>query len=82
MRHTENKDETVTKTTKTDAVVEKRKDMQKLLLPKTMWGEKVTDNCWHFKYLDAIYEAGGGEMTDVRRRTVMSRTRFGQLRHI
>ena len=47
-----------------------------------MWGEKAADNCWHFKYLGAIYEAGGGEMTDVRRRITMARTRFGQLRHI
>ena len=81
MRHKENKDETITRTAKIDAVVEKRKEMQKLL-PKVMWGEKAADNSWHFKYLGAIYEAGGGEMTDVRRRIAMARTRFGQLRHI
>ena len=46
-------------------------------------GEKeVAANCWHSKYLDSIYEVGGGEITDVRKRIAMDRTRFGQLRHI
>ena len=55
--------------------------MQKLLL-KARWGEQEAENCWDFKYLGSIYEAEGGEMTDVKKRIVMVRTRFGQVRHM
>ena len=64
-----------------DAIIEKRKEMQKKM-PKAKWGEKEADNCWLFKYLGSIYEAGGGEMTDVKRRIAMTRQRFGRMRHI
>ena len=39
------------------------------------------DNARRFRYLDSIFEAGGGQMTDVERRVVMEAQRFGQMRH-
>ena len=79
--HSEQKDTVVTATAMADAIIGKRKEMQNKM-SKTKWGEKEADNCWLFKYLDSIYEAGGGEMTDVKRRIAMARQRFGRMRHI
>ena len=45
-------------------------------------GELVVTNCWDFKYLGSIFEDGGGQMCDVKRRIVMARQRFDKLRHL
>ena len=51
-------------------------------LPKVRWGELEADNAWRFRYLDSIFEAGGGQMADVERRVTMTSQRFDQMRHI
>ena len=79
--HFEDKQEKITQTAKVDAVLEKRKAMQNAL-PKVRWGEREADNTWQFKYLGSIFEAGGGDMADVRRRIAMATQRFGKLRNI
>ena len=61
--------------------MEKIKVMQNDL-PKGRWGEHEADNTLLFNYLGSIFEAGGGEMTDVRARIAMTMQRFGKLRNI
>ena len=58
--------------------------MEKLqsLLPKVKWGDKEADNCWWFRYLGSIFEAGGSQMADVQRRINLAVARFGKMRHI
>ena len=73
-RHSEQKDNMTTTTAIHDAITEKRKEMQKLL-PKVQWGRLSADNCWQLKYLGSIYEAGGGELADVKRRIAMAKQR-------
>ena len=34
------------------------------------------------KYLGAMFEVGGGQLADVRRRTAMTKQRFGKMRHL
>ena len=64
-----------------DAIQQKRKSMQDLL-PKVKWGNIEADNTWQFIYLGSLFEAGGGDMPDVRRRIAMATQRFGKLRHL
>ena len=35
-------------------------------MPKVKWGDTDTINVWRTKYLDSMFEAGGGCMTDVK----------------
>ena len=51
-------------------------------LPKVQWGDIQIDNCWHFKYLGAQFEAGGGQLYDVRKRVAMAKQRHDKMRHI
>ena len=44
--------------------------------------KQKTDNYWCLKYIDSIYETGCGEMTELKGRIVMTRQRFGWMRHI
>ena len=46
------------------------------------WGEQKVENNWQFKYLGALFEAGGSHLPDVSRRIAMARQRFGKMRHI
>ena len=55
--------------------------MQKML-PNVCWGELKVDNCWLFEYLGSLFQPDGEQMTDVRRRCAMAKTRAGSLRHI
>ena len=71
----------VTKSTVTAATVAKRVDMQKLL-PTVKWGDKEARNSWLFKYMGAMFEAGGGQLADVSRRTAMAKQRFDKIRHL
>ena len=71
----------VTKTAQEDARHKKISEMQNSL-PKVKWGQKEANNCWEFRYLGAIFEAGGGQMADVRRRINMAVARFGKMRNI
>ena len=71
----------VAKSAVSAATVAKRVDMQKLL-PTVKWGDKEARNSWLFKYLGAMFEAGGGQLADVRRRTAMAKQRFGKMRHL
>ena len=61
--------------------MQKRKKMQDLL-PKVKWEDKEASNTWQFKYLGSLFEAGGGDMADVRRRIAMATQRFGKLRNL
>ena len=70
-----------TTTAKADAILHKRK-MQQDSLPKVRWGDTEADNCWLFKYLGSVFEAGGSHMPDVKRRIAMAVARFGKLRHV
>ena len=70
-----------TKTAVKDAITEKRKQQQKML-PKVRWGDTEAGNCWLSKYLGSLFQADGGQMTDVRQRIAMARSRFGKLRHV
>ena len=81
MRHNVTNMTTVTRTAKEDARHKKLSAMQNNL-PKVKWGLKEADNCWQFCYLGAIFEAGGGQMADVRRRINMAVARFGKMRNI
>ena len=81
MKHHESQRVKVTDTAKVDAIQQKRKAMQNLL-PKVKWEDIEADNTWQFAYLGSIFEAGGGDMPDVRRRIAMATQRFGKLRHI
>ena len=81
MKHHEAQRVKVTDTAKVDAIQQKRKAMQNLL-PKVKWEDTEADNTWQFAYLGSIFEAGGGDMPDVRRRIAMATQRFGKLRHI
>ena len=71
----------VTKTAKEDARHKKMSELQHEL-SKVKWGQKEADNCWQFCYLGTIFEAGGGQMADVRGRINMAVTRFGKMRNI
>lgn len=54
-------------------------------MPTVSWGEKEAQNCWQFPYMGSTFEAGGSNMSymsDVIRRTVMAKARFGKLRHL
>ena len=68
--------------------MQKRREQQKRLPKvKLIGGEKDgadahAKNSWHFKYLGSIFEEGGGQIADVRRRIAMTRQRFGKLRNI
>ena len=79
--HHDEKTHKITETAVKDAKLEKRKEMQKLL-PRAKWGEKEAKNAWHTKYLGSIFEAGGGQMADVRARIVMVRQKFGKIHHL
>ena len=79
--HHEKKNDIVTKTAVKDAVLQKRKEMQKKL-PRVKWGEVEAKNSWLFKYLGSLFEAGGAHMPDVKARIAMASQRFGKLRHI
>ena len=57
--------------------MEKRKKMQNDL-PHVKWGSKEARNEWHSKYLGSLFEAGGGQMVDVRARIAMAKQRFGK----
>ena len=81
MGHHECKTHKVTATAVKDAILEKRKQMQKSL-PKAMWGKLAAKNAWHVKYLGSIFEAGGGQMADVRARIAMTRQRFSKMHHL
>ena len=70
-----------TRTAVIDAITAKRKEQQKLL-PSVKWDEKESENQWRSKYLGSIFEAGGGQMTDVQTRIARARQRFGKMRHI
>ena len=59
------------------AKLTKRKQMQHML-PKVQWGDIQIDNCWHFKYLGSQFEAGGGQLYDVRKRVAMTKQRHGK----
>ena len=63
------------------AIAAKRNKMQNSR-PKVKWGSVEADNCWQAKYLGAIFQADGGQLTDVVRRIAMAKTRFGKMRHI
>ena len=58
--------------------LKKRTEIQDAL-PKVRWGELEADNTWRFRYLGSIFEAGGGQMTDVERRVSMTAQRFGKI---
>ena len=64
-----------------DAKAEKRKQQQKSL-PTVRWHEKEVQTSWRFPYLGSLFEAGGGNMSDVHRRIAMAKARFGKLRHL
>ena len=55
---------------------------QQEALPKVKWDDKEAENCWHFPYLGAIFEAGGGQLADVQRRIMLATARFGKMRHV
>ena len=61
-----------------DVILNKRKAE----LPKVKWGDEVTTNAWRTKYLDSMFEAGGGCITDVKIRIAAARQCFGKMRHI
>ena len=63
------------------ATLHKRIELQKEL-PMVAWGEQKVENNWQFKYLGALFEAGGSHLPDVARRIAMARQRFGKMRHI
>ena len=71
----------VTKTAVEDATLERRKQEQ-AAMPKVKWGERVTTNSWWSKYLDSVFEAGGGCLSDVKIRIDTARQRFGKMRHL
>ena len=79
--HYDHKKHAVTKTAYKDAELQMRKEEQESL-PKVKWGDLEAKNAWQTRYLGAIFEAGGGCMTDIRARIAMARQRFGKLRHI
>ena len=79
--HREEKTYKTTKTVTADAKLAKRKRMQKQL-SNAKWGELEAENAWHIKYLGSIFEAGGGQMADVRARIAMARQRFGKMHHL
>ena len=80
-KHHEEQREKVTKTATVDAILKKRKAMQDQW-PKVKWEDIESENTWQFTYLGSIFEAGGGDMSDVRRRITMATQRFGKLRHL
>ena len=80
-KHYEEQTTKVTATAAVDAVLQKRKKMQDLL-PKVKWEDKEASNTWQFKYLGSLFEAGGGDIADVRRRIAMATQRFGKLRNL
>ena len=59
-----------------------KKDRRSDGLPKVTWGEEETTNDWRTKYLDSMFEAGGGCMTDVKIRITCPRQLFGKIGHI
>ena len=79
--HFGDKKDKVTKEAVTNVVIQKRKVMQSNL-PKVRWGEREVDNVWQIKYLGSIFEAGGGDMTDVWTRISMVTQWFDKLRNI
>ena len=79
--HHDHKKKKKTMTAYADAILQKRRDEQEKL-QKVKWSDTEAGNAWLFKYLGSIFEAGGGCMTDVRRRIAMARQRFGKMRHI
>ena len=81
MKHHDEKTHKITATSKKDVILEKRKQMQREL-PNVMWGEKKAENAWISKYLGSLFEAGGGQMTDVRARIAMALQRFDKMRHL
>ena len=80
-KHGKDNREKQTATAEKDAILAKRKEMQKAS-PKVSWGDQPVKNCWHFKYLGSVFEAGGSQMPDVRKRIAMAKARFGKMRHI
>ena len=80
-KHYEEQRAKITATATVDAILHKRKAMQDQL-PKVKWDEHEASNTWQFRYLGSIFEAGGGDMADVRRRIAMATQRFGKLRNV
>ena len=80
-RHHEVNKVAVTATAQRDARQTKMETMQSLL-PKVRWGDNEADNCWQFRYLGSIFEAGGSQLADVERRINLAVARFGKMRHI
>ena len=86
-RHHESRNKIMTKTAVADVAdtqEERRNAKCKsfCLLPKVMWGKRKVQNSWLLKYLGSAFEAGGGEIADVKIRIAMATQRFGKLRHI
>ena len=80
-KHYTSRNTTITSTAKKDALTIQMK-AQQAALPKVKWGDKEAENCWHFPYLGAIFESGGGQIADVHRRIMLATVRFGQMRHV
>ena len=76
--HYDYKTHKTTTTAFQDAELKMRKEEQKKL-PKVQWGKKKSKNAWLTKYLGSIFEAGGGQMHDIKTRIAMVRQRFGKL---
>ena len=71
----------ITETARRDARKKKMEERQNEL-QKVKWGDICADNCWQFRYLGSIFEAGGGQLADVQRRINLATARFGAMRHI
>ena len=65
----------------TDAILRKRIKEQETM-SKVKWGEEETTNPWRTKYLDSMFEAGGGCITDVKMRIAVVSQRFDKMWHI
>ena len=81
MKHHTARSKTITSTAKKDALTMQMKAQQEAL-PKVKWDDKEAENCWRFPYLGVIFEAGGGQLTDVQRRIMLATARFGKMRHV
>ena len=75
-KHYDDQQHKKTRTSVVDAITVKRNAQQKLL-PKVNWNDEEAENQWHSKYLGFIFEAGGGQMTDVKVWIARAKQRFG-----
>ena len=64
MDHHHCQDHKVTNTAVTDAIIRKRIE-EHTVMPQVKWGDEETSNACRTKYLDSMFEADGGRMTDV-----------------